>query len=467
MSSEDTGSGHTLRRSLGPLQFLTIGLGAIMGVAWAIVLGTWLSSAAPLGAIVGFVIGGVLMLLIAACYGELATTLPEAGGDVVYALKLFGPWPAFCVGWFLVLMAVSITSFEAISLAWFGAVLAPGLKGAVAYRLFGYDIEYPALIIGATFIVFITLVNYRGMHSSSRVQDVFTILKGLAVVAFIVAACARGNLANLAPIATPVLDRPAWLGALWIAATAPVWFGGFQVVPQAIEERSPSTSLRAVAFMTVLSVGIGIVFYCSILLASGSIVPWRSLVAEPLAAVTAIRAAFHNGIGASLVLAAITLGILATWNACFLWATHLLLAMGRQSLAPAWLASTNARGAPDRATLFVGAIGLAGIFLGRGGLIPIINMASISLALSYAVCCAATLRLRSSDPTRPRPFALPGGLAMVRLAVVVASVMGLVALLEPLSRSQGWPLEWTLMLGWAGAGAIVWRVASKRRDARG
>jgi amino acid transporter len=266
------------------------------------------------------------------------------------------------------------------------------------------------------------------------------------------------------PIAAPVLERPAWVGALWIAATAPVWFGGFQVVPQAIEERSPKTSLNTVARMTVLSVGIGIIFYSAIILASSSIVPWRSLVTEPLAAVTAIRAAFHGGIGAALVLGAITLGILATWNACFLWATHLLFAMGRQNLAPAWLASTNARGAPDKATLCVGAIGFAGIFLGRGGLIPIINMASISLALSYAVCCAATLRLRRRDPARGRPFKLPGGLAMLRLAVVVSVLMGLVALLEPLSRSNGWPLEWTLMLIWAAAGALTWHFARKSRD---
>jgi amino acid transporter len=434
-----------------------------MGVAWAIVLGNWLSAAAPAGVVAGFVAGGLLMLLVAACYAELSTTLPQAGGDVVYALELFGPWPAFCVGWFLVLMAISITSFEAISLAWFVSTIAPGYEGKAAYRLFGHDVNSNALLIGLTLIAAITFVNYRGAASSSRLQDVFTALKALAAVAFIWAALAHGQAANLLPAGTPVLDQPAWLGALWIAATAPVWFGGFQVVPQAIEERGPRTSLRSVAHMTVLSVGIGIVFYCAIVLASAYIMPWRSLVAEPLPAVSAIRAAFLGGLGGSLVLAAIALGILATWNACFLWATHLLFAMGRLRLAPAWLASTNAHGAPGRASLFVGAVGLAGVFLGRGGLVPIINMATISLALSYAVCCSAALRLRQRDPGRPRPYRVIGGVITLRLAVAVSAVMALFALIEPLTRSHGWPLEWTLMLAWAGAGALAWRMTRDRR----
>ena len=88
-----------------------------MGVGWAVALGDWLESAAPLGAILGFALGGALMLPVALCYAELATALPTAGGEVVYLAAVFGLDAAFMVGWFVVLMAVAITSFEGISLA--------------------------------------------------------------------------------------------------------------------------------------------------------------------------------------------------------------------------------------------------------------------------------------------------------------------------------------------------------------
>jgi amino acid transporter len=75
-----------LQHTLGRFQFLTVGLGAIFGVGWAVVVfGEWVSVAAPLGVVFGFLWGGTAMLFVAACYAELGTTLPRTGGDVIYA----------------------------------------------------------------------------------------------------------------------------------------------------------------------------------------------------------------------------------------------------------------------------------------------------------------------------------------------------------------------------------------------
>ena len=72
-----------LQRGVGARQFFTLAFGSIIGVAWVVVLGTWLDIAGPLGAVLGFALGGALMLLIGLCYAELMTTLPAAGGEVV------------------------------------------------------------------------------------------------------------------------------------------------------------------------------------------------------------------------------------------------------------------------------------------------------------------------------------------------------------------------------------------------
>jgi APA family basic amino acid/polyamine antiporter len=457
------GAERPLQRSLGSFQYLTIGLGAMMGVGWAIVLGDWLAGAAPLGVLLGLGSGGLIMLLVAACYAELGTALPRAGGDVVYAFELFGPAPAFVVGWFLVLMAAGMTSFEATSLAWFADVVLPGLQGEVLYRAFGHGIRGGALALGWTLVVVVGLTNYFGARSSSRLQDVFTGLKACAVVAFVAAAAREGSLANLVPLTEPRTAHSMWLGALWIAATAPVWYGGFQVIPQAVEERNTRTSLRRIGQITLATVAGGIVFYWLVVGAAAVAVPWRSLLDAPLPAAAAVRAAFSGGIGSTLVLGAIVLGILATWNACFIWASRLLLAMGRMQLAPAFFARTNRFGAPGPATIVVTGVGLVGVTLGRGGVLPIINMATIALAVSYVVSCWATLRLRQTQPELARPFRVAGGLPALRLAIGVSVAMAAVSVVEPLLRSRGMPLEWTLLLVWAAIGAAIWQINQRQR----
>jgi len=456
----------TLQRSLGPFQFFTIGFGAILGVAWAIVLGDWLAAAAPLGALIGFVCGGLAMLLIAACYAELATVLPRTGGDIVYAFELFGSVPAFFVGWFLVLMGVAMTSFEAISLAWLADAIFPGHQGYVVYSMFGQDIRIGALVLGAAVTLIIGAANYLGSHSSSRLQDLFTCVKASAVIAFVIAAWTAGTAHNLLPLTQPTSGRPLWVGALWIAATGPVWYGGFQIVPQGVEERRAGTSLRMIGWMTLLSVAAGIVFYCSVILAAAFVFPWKSLVTQPLPATAAIRAAFHDGAGSSLVLGAIVLGILATWNACFIWSTRVLVAMGRMQLAPPIFAATNRYGGPKFATYFVILIGLIGVSLGRGAIEPIVSMAAIALAGSYFLSCWTTLKLRHLRPDADRPFRVPGGTMTLRLIIGLSAAMALVSLIEPAARGRRIPLEWILLLIWAAAGAVVWHVARKRPERR-
>jgi len=448
-------------------QFLSIGLGAIMGVAWAIVLGDWLASAAPLGAVIGFALGGIAMVPAAMCYAELATALPQAGGDVVYVRVAFGPRAAFMVGWFLVLMAVAVTSFEAISLAWFLDQLAPGHQGPVVYSAFGQDIRAGGLAIGAGMTAVIALTNWAGAHASGRFQELFTYLKIVAILVFVAAAVHGGSVAHLAPALTPTSGRPVIYGVLWIAATGALWYGGFQVVPQAIEERGPGTSLRTVGLMTVLSVVLGVLFYCAVVLASCLSMPWRQLVGAPLPAAAAISAVVTNPYLARAILACVVLGILATWNSAFLWGSRLLYALGRDAALPALFGRAGRNHTPTAAIALVASLGLFGILLGRGALIPIVNMAAISLTFSYVLACAATLRLRRQKPALDRPFRVPGGEPTMRLAMALTGAMALVGLLEPLTRGAGVPLEWQLLAAWSLVGlALQWRLSRRGRSER-
>ena len=105
----------TLRGNIGPLQYLALGFGTIIGSAWVILLGNWITKAGPGGAILGFLCGGVVMMVIGACYAELTTHIPEAGSEFIYAHRIYGRGVAFVVGWFLVLYLISVTVFEGLA----------------------------------------------------------------------------------------------------------------------------------------------------------------------------------------------------------------------------------------------------------------------------------------------------------------------------------------------------------------
>ena len=60
-----------LRGNIGPLQYLALGFGTMIGSAWVILLGDWLGEAGPGGAVLGFLAGGVVVMIVGACYAEL------------------------------------------------------------------------------------------------------------------------------------------------------------------------------------------------------------------------------------------------------------------------------------------------------------------------------------------------------------------------------------------------------------
>lgn len=443
-----------LQRSLQRRHFLTLGVGATFGVAWAILLGQWLASASPIGAISGMLLGGLLVLPIAGCYAEVAAAMPAAGGELVLIRQVFGRPAAFAMGWFLVLMAIAVASFEAISLGWFLEQLFPGTQGRIVYTLLGASVRIGGLTIGITITVLISLINYLGARSIGPFQNLFTYLKAAAVLTFVVAAVVHGRSSNLHPLWADLSSRPSFVGLLWIAATAPAWYSGFQIVAQGIEERGLRISRRTVGYMIVLTVCAGILFYCGVIAAAVYVVPWRSLITAPLPAAVAIEAAVGKGFWSSLILALIILGILATQNACLFWGSRLLLALGRMHLLPHWFARVGRFGSPGAAVLFAGCGTLLGLLLGRGALIPIINMAAISLAFSYALVCLLALRLRRDATAMRRPFRMPFRLSAIRFAICTASAMAFITLLEPLTRSRSFPLEWGLMIGWAALGVV-------------
>lgn len=449
------------RHVVGRSGFFALSFGTIVGSAWLAVLGHWLGSAGPGGALLGFVLGAAVVLLIAFCYGELAARLPHEGGEFLYALRGLGDRAAFAVGWFLTLDAIAVSAFEGIVLAMFLTQLLPSFAGPVLYSLLEHPTSAGALIIGLGAAILLAVVNGRGLGLSITFQRLATYAFLAVAVALLAGGFAQGSLRHLEPWFASTTGRPWWLGTVWIFATCALFLNGFQVALYTVDERKHGVGIRGAIAMMLWGLAAAVTFYCLIVLSAGSMLPWRMLLEAELPAVAAYSRLGPARLMETLILGAACVSLLKTWNALVIFGSRLLVAQAARGMIPSALSRLHpGTGAPIRAIGFITASTMALILLGYGAVLPIVNMVSICLSLTFVMSLSALLRLRRQDTPASAAavaFKVPGGTVVIWIAMVGALAMAAVALLEPAVRARGIPVEWLLLAAWGVIGVLFHR----------
>jgi len=455
-----------LKKDIRLYQLFSLGFGTIIGVGWLIVAGNWVLTAGPLGAILAFIIGGCAVAVVSLSYAEMGSRFPHSGGEVVYTFEAFGTAPAFVIGWLLVLFYVSICAFEAISTAWIISVLVPGLEGPVIYSAFGEDVTLSALIIGCSGMVFLTWLNYRGGGSAASFQDVVTIGFALISLAFVVGGIWGGSSDNAQPLF--VLDEygSAWAGFLAILATIPVWYSGFNTLPQALGEVSDLSNPNLLNRVLLLTLVAAALFYTGVILATSFAAPREVIAGADLPVAAALFTAFENPLFGQFVLVAGLMGIITSWNAMFFSGARALFAMSRGGMIPRKISEVHGKhGSPHIAVLFVGIFGAIGIFAGREAVLPIINLIGICLSSAYAMVCLSVLRLRNKTSDTAVFYKVPWYPWLPALGFVFAVTFLVLAVVTIIRDAEDkFPLEFIALGSWAILGVLVWVMAGKMRN---
>ena len=458
-----------LKKSLGNVQYFTIGFGAIVGVGWIVYMGLWYEQAGPVGTMIAFLAGGLLMALIALCYAELATMYPVAGAEAAYAYGAFGGAVAFAVGWALVLMLVAVIPYVSVSLAWILDVLIPGVAGPVLYTWRGQPVRATSLAIAVLWTLWLGIVNYRGIKGASRFQDVLTFAKIAVSLLFFGAGLFGGRLEHLQPIFPRAGGGGAIAGIVAVLSTTPWFFGGFNQIPQVLEEKASGTSVRSVGIIVVVSVLAAAAYYALAALSAGMAAPWQSITQRELPVAAAFRAAFGSELLARAVLVAGLLGIVTVGNACTIAATRLLFALSRaRAIAPVFQRLHPRYGSPVPAIVFVTGFGVLGNFLGRSGIAPIVNVGSVAAALGYLVAALSLLRLRRTAPERPRPYRTPAAPLVATIAALGSTFLLASSFHQHWVDARGGvPIEWIVIGVWAAIGLALYRRSAPDRAALG
>ena len=459
------GGQETLARAIDMRQLFVLSFGAIIGVGWITVMGAWVSSAGSVGAIAAFAVGCAFMVPVALCYCEISGMFPVSGGEIAYAYKIYGLRAAYFAGWFLALHYIAVTAFEAISVAWVVDALIPGLEGPKIYSFLGSDVHLFSIVIGLSGMAIITYVNVVGSRSSGIFQEWMTF--GLLVVAalFTTAGLFAGDFANLSPAVIRLeTGAIAWSGFFAVLASTPFWFAGFDVIPQALGERSENADLGKLPRVVIASLTLALAFYVLVILAATLSMPRDELLAADLLPATAMSTALGSEWWGRLVLLGGLLGLISTWNAMFFSATRIVYALARARMVTPALARVHvAYRTPHASILFVGIIGGFLSLFGRNAIVPIVNIGAAIMSLLFFVICLGLLRLRRSAPDAPRPYRAPGGAILPVVACTFSLGMFAISMLQPVWGTWRVPMEWIVIAVWSVLGAILWRGA---RDVR-
>ena len=393
----------------------------MVGVGWLVIMDDWLLRGGALGTVLGFLIGGSLLLPIGWVYGKLVSVMPDAAGEIAYTAAVFPRPISFATGWMMTLAYFIVCPWEAVAVGRIAAYIYPGLDSMEMYRIAGRPVYLPHLVVGLTVTAFLTAINYRGVRLSATFQN-WTSFGTLALfVVFVAAGASRGSPTHFPPLFT----HSPLVSVLLVIQIVPYFMTGFESVGKAAEEAGPEFRARGFFRAIWMAILIGTLFYASIVLTVAFVAPWSQLTGTKfLTAVAFEQAVAHHWI-VNIILAAALLSLFKCFNGNFLAASRLFFALGRRGMISQTMGEVHSTfRTPSRAVLAVGIATAACMLLGDAILVPVTEVGSVACALGWAAACAACLALARSEPrvlslsSTERTFAIFGFVVAIALALM-------------------------------------------------
>src|SRR2546429_7652522 len=124
----------TLARKLRLADYFALAFGTMVGAGWLVLMDDWLGRSGPLGAILGFALGGVLLLPVGYVYGQWVQRLPDAAGEAAYTAEVFPPIVSYFTGWMMLLAYFIVCPWEAVAVGKLSADIFSSLNSFELYR---------------------------------------------------------------------------------------------------------------------------------------------------------------------------------------------------------------------------------------------------------------------------------------------------------------------------------------------
>jgi amino acid transporter len=431
----------TLARKLRVADYFALAFGTMVGVGWLVLMDDWLGRSGPLGAILGFAIGGLLLLPVGYVYGQWVQRLPDAAGEAAYTAQVFSPIASYFTGWMMLLAYFIVCPWEAVAVGKLAAYIFPWLNSFELYRVAGQPVFLPRLLLGVGLTIFLAVLNYRGIRGSASFQNWTTAMVLLLFVLLMGISAYRGAAANF----HPAFRTTPFVSILLTLQIVPYFMTGFESVPKVAEEAHPgfrSTGFFRAIMMAVL-VGAG--FYVLAVAAVAYVAPWQGLIGKRFA--TAI--AFEQALGAQwpvrLIVIMALCGLFQCFNGNFVASSRLLFAYGRRrTIDPRFGTVHDKFLTPSVAILWIAAATLAGLLLGDALLVPVTEVGSMASAMGWFAACLSFWIVEKRASMR----------IVTGLGITVSLLLFLMKVL-PAFPGHFSPAEWIAFGIWIGLGLVL------------
>ena len=436
-----------LKKVLGPMDLVMMGIGAIIGTGIFVLTGTGALTAGP-ALTVSFVIAAMACGFAALCYAEFASAIPVSGSIYTYSYATLGEIIAWMIGWDLLLEYGLATS--AVSVGWSGyfqslvsgfGVKLPAALTAAPGAVPGVEtmVNLPAVLI----MLAITWIVSYGVKESARLNNVMVAIKIGVVLLFIAVGVWHVKPTNWEPFA------PFGMTGVFNAA-ALVFFAfiGFDAVTSAAEEvRNPSKDLP---IGIIGSLAVCTVLYVVVAAIMTGIVPFAKFAGVDHPVSLALQYAGKNWVAGFVDLGAI-LGMTTVILVMTYGQTRIIFAMSRDGLLPERLSSVH----PVHATPYFATWTVGIVFAAIAGFVPLNVLAeliNIGTLAAFTLISIAVLVLRRTRPDLPRAFRCPG--------VPVVPLLSAGFCLFLMAHLQA--LTWIAFLVWLVIGLAIYFLYARR-----
>lgn len=454
-----------LRRSLGVVGLVALGIGAIIGAGLFTSTAEAIAEHTGPAVSISFVIAGVGCALAGLCYAEFASMIPIAGSAYTYAYATLGEFIAWVIGWDLVLeygvaSAKVATSWSEYFVRLMETVFHVRIPYELTHSPFHYSpdgvsgiVNLPAAII----VIILSLVLIRGVKGSSLLNGVIVILKVGIVLTFIVVGWSYINVKNFEPyipLNTGTWGQYGWSGIF--AGSGVVFFAfiGFDAVSTAAQEaKDPQRQMPTGILLSLLICVVLYILFAHVLAGVANYSDFKSIGREASVAYVIDTYMKDHAWLSPLVTIAILAGFSSVILVMLMGQSRVFFSMSRDGLVPSLFSKLHERfKTPWQSNvLFCVFVSLI------AGFVPasvISDMTVIGTLFAFVIVCIGIMVLRKQAPGLARPFRTPWVPVVPILGVIVCSV---------LIYTLG-PANWIRLIVWLAIGIAIYAMYGNRRS---